>query len=77
MYWKGNVKNFRRLKVVVLDNIYNDLVKRKNQKVEVDKKGAAPNTKCKECGMESRNKGTLEIHRKKAHSDKGERKKPS
>lgn len=61
MYWKDNVKNFRRLKVVVLDNIYNDLVKRKNQKVEVDKTGAAPNTKCKECGMEPEIKRLLKF----------------
>jgi predicted Zn-ribbon and HTH transcriptional regulator len=50
-----------------MNNIYNDLVKRKKQKVEVDKTGATPNIKCKECGMQFRNKETLEIHRKKAH----------
>jgi len=61
------VKNFRLLKVVVMNNIYNDLVKRKKQKVEVDKTGATHNIKCKECGMQFRNKETLEIHRKKAH----------
>ena len=31
--------------------------------------------KCKECGMMFEEKGRLEIHRKKAHSGKGERKK--
>jgi uncharacterized C2H2 Zn-finger protein len=31
--------------------------------------------KCKECGMTFQEKGRLDIHRKKAHSGKGERKK--
>ena len=31
--------------------------------------------KCKECGMTFQEKGRLEVHRKKAHSGKGERKK--
>jgi len=56
MYWKVYVKNFRLLKVVVMNNIFKGLFKRKNQKVEVDKTGAAPNIKCKECRMQFRNR---------------------
>lgn len=71
------MKYFRRLNVIIMINIFKSLFKRKNQKVEEDETAAAPNIKCKDCEMLFRNKETLEIHKKKAHSGRGERKKPS
>lgn len=43
-----------------------------NNKRDTDK---ANTIKCKECGMTFQGKDRLDIHRKKAHSGKGERKK--
>ena len=43
-----------------------------NNKRDTDKTNTI---KCKECGMTFQGKDRLDIHRKKAHSGKGERKK--
>jgi uncharacterized C2H2 Zn-finger protein len=45
---------------------------RNNDNSNADKTSSV---KCKECGMTFQEKSRLEIHRKKAHSGKGERKK--
>jgi uncharacterized C2H2 Zn-finger protein len=43
-----------------------------NNKPDSDKENTV---KCKECGMTFQGKDRLDIHRRKAHSGKGERKK--
>jgi predicted Zn-ribbon and HTH transcriptional regulator len=52
-----------------MKNIFKGLLKRKGQKAEkVD-------IKCKECGMQFQSKDSLEVHKRKAHSGRGEGKK--
>jgi hypothetical protein len=59
-----------------MKNLFKSVFKRKRQKEEQDKTTAATaNIKCKECGMQFQSKNNLEVHKKKAHSGKGEKKK--
>jgi uncharacterized C2H2 Zn-finger protein len=59
-----------------MKNIFKGLFKRKGQKKEeAGTTTSTNNIKCKECGMRFQNKGSLQVHKKKAHSGKGERKK--
>ena len=60
-----------------MKNIFKGLIKRKGgQKEELGKiTTATTNMKCKECGMQFQSKDNLQVHKKKAHSGKGERKK--
>jgi hypothetical protein len=60
-----------------MKNIFKGLIKRKGgQKDELGKTTTATaNMKCKECGMQFQSKDNLQVHKKKAHSGKGERKK--
>jgi uncharacterized C2H2 Zn-finger protein len=58
-----------------MKNLFKGLFKRKGQKEEQDKRTTPANIKCKECGMQFRSKDNLEIHKKKAHSSRGEKKK--
>ena len=50
--------------------------KRKDKEEKVDKNNKAI-VKCKECGMHFENKDRLNVHEKKAHSGRGERKEKS
>jgi len=58
-----------------MKNLFKGLIKRKGQKDELAKTPATANMKCKECGMQFQSKDNLQIHKKKAHSGRGERKK--
>jgi uncharacterized C2H2 Zn-finger protein len=59
-----------------MKNLFKNVFKRKGQKEEQDKTTTATgNIKCKECGMQFQSKNNLEVHKKKAHSGKGEKKK--
>jgi hypothetical protein len=59
-----------------MKNLFKSVFKRKGQKEEQDKTTTATaNIKCKECGMQFQSKNNLEVHKKKAHSGKGEKKK--
>jgi len=58
-----------------MKNLFKSVFKRKGQKEEQDKTTATANIKCKECGMQFQSKNNLEVHKKKAHSGKGEKKK--
>ena len=59
-----------------MKNLFKSVFKRKRQKEEQDKTTAdTANIKCKECGMQFQSKNNLEVHKKKAHSGKGEKKK--
>jgi hypothetical protein len=60
-----------------MKNIFKGLLKRKGQKEEEHGKTttAAANIKCKECGMQFQSKDNLQVHKKKAHSGRGEGKK--
>ena len=60
-----------------MKNIIKGLLKRKEQKEKGQGKTTttAANIKCKECGMQFQSKDNLQIHKKKAHSGRGEKKK--
>jgi hypothetical protein len=60
-----------------IKKLFKGLFNRKGQKEEEKGKTtpAAANIKCKECGMQFQSKDNLQIHKKKAHSGKGEKKK--
>jgi hypothetical protein len=58
-----------------MKKIFKGLFNRKGQKEEKDKTTPAANIKCKECGMQFQSKDNLQVHKKKAHSGKGEKKK--
>jgi hypothetical protein len=58
-----------------MKNIFKGLIKRKGQKDELGKTTTAANMKCKECGMQFQSKDNLQVHKKKAHSGRGEKKK--
>ena len=60
-----------------MKNIFKGLLKRKGQKEEEHGKTTttAANIKCKECGMQFQSKENLQVHKKKAHSGRGESKK--
>ena len=60
---------------VELINLFKGLIKRRWQNEELAKTTTATNLKCKECGMQFQNKDNLQIHKKKAHSGRGEKKK--
>jgi hypothetical protein len=61
-----------------MKNIFKGLLKRKGQKEE-EEHGKTTTTaatiKCKECGMQFQSKENLQVHKKKAHSGRGESKK--
>jgi hypothetical protein len=61
-----------------MKNIFKGLLKRKRQKEE-EEHGKTTTTaatiKCKECGMQFQSKENLQVHKKKAHSGRGESKK--
>ena len=59
-----------------MKNIIKGLLKRKEQKEKGQgKTNITANIKCKECGMQFQSKDNLQIHKKKAHSGRGEKKK--
>jgi hypothetical protein len=60
-----------------MKNIFKGLIKRRGQKEGQGKttSSTAANMKCKECGMQFQSKDNLQVHKKKAHSGRGERKK--
>jgi len=60
---------------IKMKNLFKGLFNRKRQKEEKDKITPAANIKCKQCGMQFQSKDNLEVHKKKAHSGKGEKKK--
>jgi hypothetical protein len=64
-----------KLVEINMKNIFKGLIKRKGQKDELAKTTTAANMKCKECGMQFQSKDNLQVHKKKAHSGRGERKK--
>jgi hypothetical protein len=55
-------------------SLIKQLFKRRAKEEKVDNKNTV---KCKECSMQFENKNRLNIHEKKAHSGRGERKKKS
>ena len=58
-----------------MKNLFKGLITRKGQKDELAQTPATANMKCKECGMQFQSKENLQVHKKKAHSGRGERKK--
>jgi hypothetical protein len=59
-----------------IKKLFKGLFNRKGQKEEKGKTTpAAANIKCKQCGMQFQSKDNLQVHKKKAHSGKGEKKK--
>ncbi|MGA9168990.1 MAG: hypothetical protein WBZ20_02455 [Nitrososphaeraceae archaeon] len=59
-----------------LKNIIKGLLKRKEQKEKGQGKTIiTANINCKECGMQFQSKDNLQIHKKKTHSGRGEKKK--
>jgi hypothetical protein len=61
-----------------IKELFKGLFNRKGQKEEEKGKttpAAAANIKCKQCGMQFQSKDNLQVHKKKAHSGKGEKKK--
>ena len=64
-----------------MKNIFKGLLKRKGQKEEEEEEEHGKTTttaatiKCKECGMQFQSKENLQVHKKKAHSGRGESKK--
>ena len=58
-----------------IKKLFKGLFNRKWRKEEKGKTTPAANIKCKQCGMQFQNKDNLEVHKKTAHSGKGEKKK--
>ena len=58
-----------------IKKLFKDLFNRKVQTEEKGKTTPAANIKCKQCGMQFQSKDNLQVHKKKAHSGKGEKKK--
>ena len=64
--------NLYKLKITKL---FKGLFNRKEQKEEKGKTTPAADIKCKQCEMQFQSKDNLQVHKKKAHSGKGEKKK--
>lgn len=58
-----------------MKNLFKGVFKRKGQKEEKDKTATTAKIRCKECGMQFQSKDNLEVHKRKAHSGRGEKKK--